>query len=571
MNGDLSQRLLRLWLSRHEELSPQFARHAASNFPTASTISDVSLMWATLDYLNFWQQVGLLSVTLLAVIHVGQVVYERLSLPKHAEPRRRPKGTLPILYNTFQLAAHMHHMHDWMVAQCESFDGKTFWIRIMGQNPIAVVSSPELFEDVLKTHFETFDKGPRAITILRDLLGDGIFAVDGSKWVHQRKTASNLFSLRSLRESMTESVQKHGLVLNKILNQAAQANKSIDLFSLLNRFTIEAFAEIGFGVELGALDAETEHPFQAAFDRAQRILKRRAARPPLFWKTQRLLNLGAERELKASIRTIDDTVFGIIQKSLANRASRAHSTPESSSTSGKKDIVSLFLDNVSSNTSSSGSFDPVFLRDIVVNFLIAGRDTTAQALSWFFYCLSQNPDVETKIRNEIASKLPDLVSGRIQTPSMEQTNELLYLEATLRETLRLYPSVPANVKQANKDVVLSDGSFIKKGQAVIISSYLLARMTHVWGADAKQFKPERWIDAETGKMISMTSFKFPAFHAGPRLCLGMNLAMMEMKIIASMVLSKFHLELVAGQHITYDYSLTLPIRGQLMMEVVTVG
>ncbi|KAF1317242.1 Cytochrome p450, partial [Globisporangium splendens] len=427
------------------------------------------------------------------------------------------------------------------------------------------------FEDVLKTHFETFDKGPRAITILRDLLGDGIFAVDGSKWVHQRKTASNLFSLRSLRESMTESVQKHGLVLNKILNQAAQANKSIDLFSLLNRFTIEAFAEIGFGVELGALDAETEHPFQAAFDRAQRILKRRAARPPLFWKTQRLLNLGAERELKASIRTIDDTVFGIIQKSLANRASRAHSTPESSSTSGKKDIVSLFLDNVSSNTSSSGSFDPVFLRDIVVNFLIAGRDTTAQALSWFFYCLSQNPDVETKIRNEIASKLPDLVSGRIQTPSMEQTNELLYLEATLRETLRLYPSVPANVKQANKDVVLSDGSFIKKGQAVIISSYLLARMTHVWGADAKQFKPERWIDAETGKMISMTSFKFPAFHAGPRLCLGMNLAMMEMKIIASMVLSKFHLELVAGQHITYDYSLTLPFRSELKMRITPIA
>jgi fatty acid omega-hydroxylase len=465
----------------------------------------------------------------------------------------------------------MHDMHDWIVTQCESFDGKTFWMRIIGVNDVAVVSTPELFEDVLKIHFETFDKGPRAIMILKDLLGDGIFAADGHKWVHQRKTASNLFSLRSLRESMTESVQKHGQVLNKILHQATQANKPIDLFSLLNRFTIETFAEIGFGIELGALEAETEHPFQAAFDSAQRILVQRFTRPGLIWKTQRWLNLGMERELKANIRTIDDTVFGIIEKSLANRVSRAHSTPDSSNTASKKDIVSLFLDNVSSNTNSSESFDPVYLRDIVVNFLIAGRDTTAQALSWFFYCLSQNPDVATKIRDEISSKLPDLMSGHIQTPSMEQTNELVYLEATLRETLRLYPSVPANVKQANKDVVLSDGTFIKKGQAVIISSYLLARMTHVWGPDAKEFKPERWIDPEARKIISMTSFKFPAFHAGPRLCLGMNLAMMEMKIIAAMVLSKFHLELVVGQHITYDYSLTLPIRGRMMIHILPVA
>lgn len=528
-------------------------------------------MWSPLDYLSFWQQVGVYSVLLLTAVHVAQVAYERRSLPKNAPPRRRPKGTLPIFYNTFQSAYHVHHMYDWLVMQCESFDGKPFWLRSIGDRDAVVLTSPELFEDVLKTHFEVFDKGPRMLTILQDLLGEGIFAVDGGKWVHQRKTASNLFSLRSLRDSMTESIQKHALVLNKIFQRTSQSHESIDLFNLMNRFTIETFAEIGFGVELGALDTKEDHPFQAAFDSAQRILVQRFIRPPLFWKAQRWLNVGAERELKTNIRAIDDTVFGIIEKSLENRESRSHLSGNTSSSS-KKDIVSLFLDNVS-NTSDGheDKFDPVYLRDIVVNFLIAGRDTTAQALSWFFYCLSQNPGVETKIRSEIARKLPELVSGKIQTPSMEQSNELVYLEAALRETLRLYPSVPVNVKQANKDVVLSDGTFVKKGQGAMISSYILARMTHVWGEDAKQFKPERWIDQGTGKIVSASSFKFTAFHAGPRVCLGMNLAMMEMKIVVAMVLSKFHLEVVPGQHITYDFSLTHPVRGKLMVNVTPVA
>lgn len=520
---------------------------------------------------------------LLAAVGVAQWLYEVTTRPaamKSARPREWPKWTLPIILNTFQSIVNAPHMYDWLTTQAERFQGQPYWMSLINGPAVVVLSTPEQFEEVLKTHFETFDKGDLMTENLRDLLGNGIFAVDGMKWIHQRKTASNLFSLRSLRESMTESIHKHALVLNTILQRASQSShqqqQPIDLFNLMNRFTIETFAEIGFGVELGSLDSERDHPFQAAFDSAQRVLVYRFMRPAWFWKIQRYLNLGAEAGLKRDIQVIDDTVLDIIAQSLENRKSQTHADLSSSS-SGKKDIVSLFLDNVeSTNNNGDGAgqeeaFDPVFLRDIVVNFLIAGRDTTAQALSWFFYCLSQHPEVEIKIRQELMANTPELFSGETTTLSMERSQQLVYLEAALRETLRLYPSVPVNIKQANKDVMLRDGTFIRKNESAIISSYVLGRMPHVWGMDAKEFKPERWIDPATGKMVAASAFKFIAFHAGPRMCLGMNLAMMEMKIVTAMVLSKFHLELVPGQHVTYDLSLTHPIKGELLMKVGPVG
>ncbi|KAF4137751.1 Cytochrome P450 [Phytophthora infestans] len=165
-----------------------------------------------------------------------------------------------------------------------------------------VVSTPEAVEDVLKGQFNNFPKGSYMCENLKDLLGDGIFAADGEKWVHQRKTASNLFTMRALRDTMTATIQRHAVVLFEILQRASDSGKTLDLFRLLNRFTFEAFAEIGFGVRMGCLDSDEEHPFQKAFDHAQRALLLRFVRPGWFWKTQRWLGVGEEGKLKTTLR-----------------------------------------------------------------------------------------------------------------------------------------------------------------------------------------------------------------------------------------------------------------------------
>lgn len=517
-----------------------------------------------------WQQLGASLAALYLSSRVAAQLYARVTMSdaeRNAPQVPRPKGTLPFLRNTLQALAHSADFHDFWAELSDEYDGATVQVKMLGRPEIITVATPQLFEDVLKTHFENFAKGPYLNSVTSDLLGNGIFAVDGPQWVRQRKMVSNLFSLRMLRESMAESVHKHVKVLARVLQHHVDTKTPADIANLMNRFTIETFAEIGFGVNLESLETVEEHPFAIAFDRAQRLLVERFLRPPWFWKTQRWLNVGVEGELKQNIRVIHDTVFEIIDKSLENRKLRQNKEDEN-----KKDIISLFLDNASyDGADTSDKFDPELLRDIVVGFLIAGRDTTSQALAWFLYNITQHPDVERKIREELTRELPGLMRGEIESPSMEQSHQLVFMEAALNESLRLHPPVPGNLKQAMKDVVLSDGTFVKAGWSVSVAPYTLARMKGVWGPDAREYKPDRWIDPATGKIIPVSVYKFATFNAGPRMCLGMNLAMMEVKIVVASLLAKFRLELVPDQTVVYDFSVSLPVKGALMMNILPVN
>ncbi|EGZ17528.1 hypothetical protein PHYSODRAFT_314852 [Phytophthora sojae] len=480
----------------------------------------------------------------------------------------RPEATLPVLENTLTVieAARAGDIHDRTLLSCRESNAEPVLVRSIGVPDQLIVCTPEAFEDVLKLEFSNFPKGSYQCENLRDLLGDGIFAVDGEQWVHQRKTASNLFTMRALRDSMAFVIQRHAVVLYDILRQTSESNETLDLFKLLNRFTIEAFTEIGFGVHMGCLDSEEEHPFQKAFDHAQRALLLRFVRPGWFWELQKWLGVGAEGQLKNDIEVINKTVLDIVEKALAKRSSIGSGIEIDGSASQGKDIVSLFLGDADSDTQQ---LDPMFLRNIVVNFLIAGRDTTAQTLSWFFLNLAKNPDVETAIRNEIAKKLPNIEGSEVNVShaTMQDVSQLVYLEAALKETLRLHPPVPMIPKYVVEDTTLSDGTFVKAGSLIVLATYVMARLPQVWGPDAEEFKPERWIDPSTGKLIVVSAYKFASFNAGPRMCLGMNLAMLEMKLVVAGLLSKFHVEVLNPEDVTYDLSLTLPLKGALNVKV----
>lgn len=266
---------------------------------------------------------------------------------------------------------------------------------LIGRPVVVQITRPELFEGVQKNHFDCFDKGPFLLERLGDLLGAGIFNADGENWIKQRKTASNLFTARMLRESMNTTVHQLIPVLHSVIQVSLKNETPIELSQLFSRFTMDAFAEIGFGVRLHSRDAEVSHPFQTAFDAAQELTLKRFVRLAWLWKGQRWLKIGYEAELRRNIQVIDDLVFSIILESLKQRSACSEMNQQK-----KQDLISLFLDK-SHEQEEHHELDPVLLRDIVLNFLTAGRDTTsAAALTWFFYALSQNPEVERKIRDE---------------------------------------------------------------------------------------------------------------------------------------------------------------------------
>lgn len=132
--------------------------------------------------------------------------------------------------------------------------------------------------------------------------------------------------------------------------------------------------------------------------------------------------------------------------------------------------------------------------------------------------------------------------------------------------LRLYPSVPLNTKYALADDIWPDGTHIRKGDSVLWSPYAQGRSEKVWGPDAREFKPERWITPE-GELRRESQGQWPAFHAGPRTCLGQHLATLEALVAVIFMLRRYKFHLVPGQEVTYQVSLTLPMKHGMKITV----
>jgi cytochrome P450 len=488
--------------------------------------------------------------------------HKRLAHDANVHEPPLPKSTHWLVGNTRELIKHNHRLYDWLTDLSLEFNGQPFRIEAYGLGYTVMLTSPRHVEAVLKTHFDNFEKGAFVNEVLQDLAGQGIFASDGETWFHQRKTASHLFTMRALRDSMTSLVHKHLARLIETLDASAANNTAFDMAASLHDFTLRAFTDMAFGVDLSAIH-ERDDPqwraFPAAFNAAQRRLSFRLSVPRALWKFQRYWNLAGEATFKQHIKTIHTIVLDVIGKSLAQRQQAGSDTSRAT-----PNLVSLFLDSFEHETTGE-KFDPTYLRDFVVNIMVAGRDTTAQTLAWFFYCLAEHPHVLQKIRDEITRLTPELLMTDNGFASMEQVAKLVYLDATIKETLRLYPAVPLNIRAAVKDTVLDDGTLLKKGVRIGLPTYAMGRMPHVWGPNATAFDPDRWFDAKSGEPRVISAFQFNSFHAGPRQCIGQKLAMLEMKIAAVALLTRFELVVEPGQTVTYGRSLTLTMKNPFMV------
>jgi len=218
----------------------------------------------------------------------------------------------------------------------------------------------------------------------------------------------------------------------------------------------------------------------------------------------------------------------------------ARSDPELSK---RKDLLALFI-----QAEEKESFSATYLRDMVLNFVIAGRDTTACTLSWLFYVLSINPEVQRKLQEEIDAKLPD---GEAPTFKAVSARNMPYLNGVVYEVLRLYPPVPVDGKTCQEDDVFPDGTKVPKGTLCMWQPYAMGRDANIY-PDPMVVKPERWIPFE-----APSPHEFPVFQAGPRICLGMDMAQFEAKIATIMLLQKFSFTLKPGEEDKIHYSNTL--------------
>jgi len=419
-----------------------------------------------------------------------------------------------------------YKMHEALSSSHEKLGADTLWLDIPLLPPFIFTIDPKNVEHILKVNFDNYPKGHLMHSRMEDLLGDGIFNADGAIWHTQRKTSSKMFTANKFKNHIWKVVEKNSAKVVRLLNSTPQG-QSVDLFNLLNRFTLDSIGEIGFGADIGSLE-KADSPFLKSFDKAQQIILLRFVVPG--WQVLRRLGLGMEWGTRRHFDLLRDYSKDIVQDLKGSLDSEAGDS-----------FVGLFM------KSGEVSSDKL-LEDLVLNFLIAGRDTTAQAMSWCLWNIMQHPDVEQNILEEAERTCG---SGPLK---YDMINKLDYLEAVIRESLRLYPSVPIDLKEAAADDVWPDGTRIARGSTVAYSAYGMGRSKKIWGEDAAEFRPGRWREMQAPP----DAYTYTAFHAGPRECLGKRLAMVEMKALLLLIVKEVKLTLaVPADTIRPDMQLTI--------------
>ncbi|KFK30625.1 hypothetical protein AALP_AA6G006200 [Arabis alpina] len=478
----------------------------------------------------------------------------------------------PVLGSLPGLIENRDRMHDWITENLRAYSG-TYQTCICAvpflakkQGLVTVTCDPKNIEHMLKTRFDNYPKGPTWQAVFHDFLGQGIFNTDGETWLFQRKTAALEFTTRTLRQAMGRWVNR-GIKLRfcPILETAQNKGEPVDLQDLILRLTFDNICGLAFGKDTRTCSPGLpENGFATAFDRATEASLQRFILPEFLWRLKKWLGLGLEVSLSRSLGEIDGYLDAVI-----NTRKQELLSQQESGVQRHDDLLSRFMKK---KDHLDRSYSETFLRHVALNFILAGRDTSSVALSWFFWLVVTHPTVEDKIVREICTVLMETrgadVSSWTEEPlGFDEVDRLVYLKAALSETLRLYPSVPEDSKHVVNDDVLPDGTFVPAGSSVTYSIYAAGRMKSTWGEDCLEFKPERWISPEDGKFVNHDQYRFVAFNAGPRICLGKDLAYLQMKTIAAAVLLRHSLTVAPGHKVEQKMSLTLFMKNGLLVNV----
>ncbi|KAF9471160.1 cytochrome P450 monooxygenase pc-2 [Pholiota conissans] len=391
-----------------------------------------------------------------------------------------------------------------------------------------ITVEPDHLKAMLSTKVQSFEKGLVLRNQMDSLLGTGIFNTDGEMWKFHRSITRPFFSRDRISDFKIYE-RNCGVSLREARSRLAEGY-SVDFQDLVSRFTLDSATEFLFGVSVGSLSAGIPYPpssmsknpasfynhpsnvFVQAFMEGQARTAVRysmGAEWPLgeFWNDQVL----------SARKIMDEFTEPLTQKALADREKRLLLDKNN-----EGDEVTL-LDHLVNHTQ-----DPRILKDELINLLVAGRDTTMCLLTFSLYMLTEHPEIERKLRQEIYEKV-----GPSANPTSDQIHDMKYMRAFLNEVLRLYPPVPINMRSNKEAVTLPNSDRSRKpfhipiGTRIFYPVINIHRRTDLWGPDALEFDPDRFLDSRLQRYFTPNPYIFCPFNAGPRICIGQQFAYHE--------------------------------------------
>ncbi|XP_050362900.1 cytochrome P450 4C1-like isoform X3 [Nymphalis io] len=388
-----------------------------------------------------------------------------------------------------------------------------------------VVSHPKYMEGLMSST-ELITKG-YSYYFLRPWLGDGLLTSTGHRWRTSRKFLTPAFHFNILQNFLPVFLKNEKILIKKLQNYTD--GKAFDAFPIIALTALDNVTESIMGVSFDAQN-NSESKYVKAIESLSKILSLRMRNPfvgedPIFnllpYKkvqdeateilhshTKKVINLRRDELQKSNINSFNEnTDLGIKNKH-------------------------AFLDLLLLSEIDGKQIDDEHVREEVDTFMFEGHDTTTSGICFALYCLSKHPEVQEKILEEQKNIFGDNLD---RDPTYAEVQQMKYLELVIKESLRIYPSVPLIERLVTKDTEI-DGLKIRKDTSVIVNIFEMHRNPDIYD-NPMEFRPERFEAASAS--MAKNAFSWLAFSAGPRNCIGQKFAMMEMKVTIAGIIKHF--------------------------------
>ena len=390
----------------------------------------------------------------------------------------------------------------------------------LGPETLYLFNHPDLVREVLVVNHRNFHKG-RGLERAKLLLGEGLLTSEGELHRRQRRLAQPAFHrerIAAYGATMAELAERH--------RDRWRAGDTLDMQREMMALTLAIVGKTLFdadvedeAADIGAALATTFESFNFVFYLPLGELLERIPIPPTI------------RFRKARAR-LDATIYRIIDERRRQQTDRG-------------DLLSMLL-MAHDVAGDGGRMSDVQLRDEAMTIFLAGHETTANALTWTLYLLSQHPHVESRLHAEIDGVL----GGRL--PGADDLAALPYTRMVLAESMRLYP--PAWIVGRRALAPFEAGGFTVPARSIVLMSQYLVHRDARWFPDPQRFDPERWT-AE--RQAERPRFSYFPFGAGPRVCIGEQFAWMEGVLLLATIAQRWRFRLVPGHPVALQPIITL--------------
>ncbi|KAJ3350397.1 hypothetical protein GGF32_004878 [Allomyces javanicus] len=406
-----------------------------------------------------------------------------------------------------------------------------YMIWIMGYY-LVIVQNPEDVKLILTDH-DNCDKVQFGLGYMDRLFGDNIVFSQTKEWKRQRKIVNPAFR-RGWATSLFGTPARNMI---KKLDEQAAIGALIDPAEWMQRMALDALTLAAFGDNIDSINYP-DAPIVVTYNTlmAENADLGKLLNPFYKWSKD-------GKRMLALIEQFDRFIFDMIDAKTAELAAKRAAGLQDDEQDARN-LLEMMIE-----AADGTDFSREDLRANTVIFFLAGHDTTANALSFAIYLLGLHPKIQERARQEVISLMgdadPTTPAEEMQYPTTDEERSMTYLTCVIKEVMRLFPSLAALPHRiTTAPVTLNDGTVLSKGTRVTADLYSLHRNRAVWGPDAEEFKPERWLDSvgpdgQVPMHPSAVNFAWAPFGGGQRICLGQQFSLVEQRVVLATLLLRY--------------------------------